>query len=271
MIQGLDVFMSKHDLESGARWSLQLAAELEQTNFGIVCLTPENLESPWLLFEAGALTKHLEGRACALLFSGLTPASVSGPLAQFQNRTFHKDDFRALLQDMNAKLPNQLGAKQLDMIFEKWWPDIERDSNLAMKRLAAVGGGAPRREQREILEEILTRIRDLERNLVRTETRARETAPHTEELQASMPKRLWTEVVRALSPDQLNSMKSIFGGSGNLPVELDEDFEQEYADVLQRLLTFGLIAKKDKFYRAHPFLADLLKRTGSLGEHKIES
>jgi hypothetical protein len=38
MIQGADAFISKHDLESGTRWSLELAKELEESSFGILCL-----------------------------------------------------------------------------------------------------------------------------------------------------------------------------------------------------------------------------------------
>ena len=46
MIQSLDVFMSKHDLESGVRWVRELSAELDATSFGILCLTEESLSSP---------------------------------------------------------------------------------------------------------------------------------------------------------------------------------------------------------------------------------
>jgi len=67
-----------------SRWSIELSKELEAASFGILCLTPDNLNSAWLLFEAGALTKHAEGRACCLLFGGLRPADVSGPLSQFR-------------------------------------------------------------------------------------------------------------------------------------------------------------------------------------------
>ena len=67
ILQNVEVFVSKHDIESGDRWGLRLAQELESSDFGILCLTAENLRSDWLLFEAGALTKKLESRACGLL------------------------------------------------------------------------------------------------------------------------------------------------------------------------------------------------------------
>ena len=64
MIKDLKTFLSRH-IQSGSRWNLELMKELSESNFGILCLTSENLNSAWLLFEAGALTKHVEGRACS--------------------------------------------------------------------------------------------------------------------------------------------------------------------------------------------------------------
>jgi len=125
IIQGLDVFMSKHDMESGGRWSIQLAEELEEARFGILCLTPDNLDSPWILFEAGALTKHVEGRACGLLFGNLGPEDIVGPLSQFQNRSFTPEEFGALLADLNAGLPRPLSEQDLALTLRKWWADIE--------------------------------------------------------------------------------------------------------------------------------------------------
>src|SRR5205809_828915 len=59
IIQNVKPFMSSEDLRKGGRWSKDLAVELEQTNFGIICLTPENLEAPWIMFESGALSKFV--------------------------------------------------------------------------------------------------------------------------------------------------------------------------------------------------------------------
>src|SRR5437660_11976821 len=86
MIQKFDVFMSEHDIGSGRRWSSELSAALAEAKFGIMCLTPDNVSSPWILFEAGALTKHLNEAACGVLFGGLAASDLTGPLAQFQHR-----------------------------------------------------------------------------------------------------------------------------------------------------------------------------------------
>jgi hypothetical protein len=47
------------DIQSGAVWPMSLFDELADAQYGIVCLTKDNLASPWLHFEAGALGMHL--------------------------------------------------------------------------------------------------------------------------------------------------------------------------------------------------------------------
>ncbi|MFH1958310.1 MAG: hypothetical protein ABIJ15_07545 [bacterium] len=159
MLQNLEVFMSKHDIESGVRWASTLAGELEQTDFGILCLTPSNLSSDWLLFEGGALSKKIEGRACGVLSGGLTATSVTGPLAQFQHRPFEKDELRHLLSDLNAKAQPSLQPSQLDLVFDKWWPDLEKNYAHVLSNADAEAASSPRRDESEMLAEILALTR----------------------------------------------------------------------------------------------------------------
>jgi len=133
MLQGVDVFMSKHGVESGARWTIELARQLDESSFGVMFLTAANLSSPWLLFEAGALTKHVEGCACGVLLGQLKPTDVSGPLSQFQHRMFSGDDFLPLARDINARLPKPLDAIQLKLVFDQWWPSLEREYRVALE------------------------------------------------------------------------------------------------------------------------------------------
>jgi hypothetical protein len=42
--------MSDLDVEKGSRWFEEVAGALESAKVGICCLTPENLNAPWLLF-----------------------------------------------------------------------------------------------------------------------------------------------------------------------------------------------------------------------------
>ena len=164
MIQGLEVFTSQHDIESGERWSLKLSSELDASNFGIICLSTDNLNSPWILFEAGALTKHITGRVCAVLLKGLSPTDIKGPLSQFQHRSFNEEDIKKLVEDMNSRLEKPLTETQVSIVFDKWWPDIKNEY-MALSSIP-VSTTKHQREQRDILEEILSKVRDIEKTLV---------------------------------------------------------------------------------------------------------
>lgn len=126
LIQAIQPWMSAADIGAGARWGQELNRELDQTSFGIICLTRDNLTAPWLLFEAGALTKSLEqGRVCPFLV-GIDPSDIpNGPLSQFQAKRATRDETFQLIQSINASLgPQSLLSEQLDRAFNLWWPRL---------------------------------------------------------------------------------------------------------------------------------------------------
>ena len=143
-------------------------------------MTPENQNSPWLLFEAGALTKHIKGRACGLLLAGLNPASMVGPLAQFQHRIFIEKEFKSLLRDLNGKQSKPLQDQMLEDIFQKWWPDVEKEVKNAIKIPANTPNKTVKRDSQDVLEEILLKVRSVEQSveeLRRTGVEKKQTQP----------------------------------------------------------------------------------------------
>ena len=85
VIQSIMPYVSSEDIDKGARWSTDIAKELEDSTYGILCVTKENLEAPWLLFEAGALSKMMDkSSVCPFIFD-LKRAEVKGPILQFQS------------------------------------------------------------------------------------------------------------------------------------------------------------------------------------------
>ncbi|MDH8549225.1 hypothetical protein QIH12_27285, partial [Klebsiella pneumoniae] len=79
------------DIDKGAQWQSTIRTELEKSDYGIVILTKENLESQWLAFEAGALSKHLGGRVATVLFN-IGHSDVKSPLSMFQGTIFNEAD-----------------------------------------------------------------------------------------------------------------------------------------------------------------------------------
>src|SRR5947209_17570002 len=104
VIQALEPWMSADDIERGTRWRSGLASELEQSSVGIICLTQENLDSTWIHFEAGALSKQQQNTYVCTLLCDVEPTDVREPLAQFQHTRANKDDLRKLIFTINNTL-----------------------------------------------------------------------------------------------------------------------------------------------------------------------
>jgi hypothetical protein len=170
VIQALEPWMSADDIEKGTRWRSGLASELEQSSVGIICLTRENLDSTWIHFEAGALSRQQDNTyVCTLLF-GLEPTDVREPLAQFQHTRTQKDDVRKLISTINNTLgDSKLPESELGETFEVWWPKLEGRLNAIPAN--ASESAEPIRRDREILEEILelARSQGRERIMLRQE------------------------------------------------------------------------------------------------------
>jgi hypothetical protein len=79
------------DLPKGGNWFQNLAGLLENARAGIICVTPENRSSPWLLFEAGALIRCDVEVALFPVLLDLPPAAVEGPLALVQGTVIERD------------------------------------------------------------------------------------------------------------------------------------------------------------------------------------
>lgn len=118
--------MSGSDIDQGTRWSSEIATQLEQANIGIICLTPDNVLSPSLHFEAGALSKALDkSRVCTYLLD-LAPTDLRWPLADFQATRANRDETKKLLIAINKALGEQsLPVERLGKTFERWWPELE--------------------------------------------------------------------------------------------------------------------------------------------------
>jgi TIR domain len=45
VLQNVKPWLSANDIDKGAKWRQAVTGELEKSNFGLICLTPENLTS----------------------------------------------------------------------------------------------------------------------------------------------------------------------------------------------------------------------------------
>ena len=165
VIQAIEPWMSEADVAKGARWGLDMARELDETRVGIICLTRENLSAPWILFEAGALSKTLEETYVCPYLLDVRPADLEGPLAQFQATLATNEDTRKLVQTINRALGDEaLTEERVNKAFEVWWPQLEESlTNIP----GAEGKPESRRSPDDTLEELLIRVRAIEREVTR--------------------------------------------------------------------------------------------------------
>ena len=126
VFQSVEIFYSPISIEQGARWSREISQNLEDCDFGIICLTVENLKEPWLIFEAGALSKKINSSRVFTLLFGVKPVDIDGPLSQFQHTVFQLDNFRKLIKDVNKNLNDSILPDQiLDKTFDTWWTQLD--------------------------------------------------------------------------------------------------------------------------------------------------
>ena len=158
VIQSVRPWMSASDIDAGRRWTGELGKELQQSNFGIVCLTGSNQHAPWLVFEAGALAKTLDESHLVPYLIDLAPTEITGPLSQFQAKRANKDETWGLISTINSVAENALTEGYLRRAFEAGWPELEQTlGDLPSEPTSA----SPRRTADEMMEEVLTLVRDL--------------------------------------------------------------------------------------------------------------
>lgn len=157
VIQNVKPFFTPNDIEKGARWGKDIAQELQSSAIGIFCLTKENLTKPWIMFEAGALSKQLDSsRVCPVLF-GVESSDLEGPLVQFQASPFSEAEMKKLIRTINTGLGEQrLDDSVLNSVFEMWWPKLnEKVTKIVEKHNSKPAHKSGIRSDRDLLEEVL--------------------------------------------------------------------------------------------------------------------
>lgn len=161
VIQEIVPYVSSEDIDKGARWSTDIAKELADSSFGILCVTRDNIDAPWLTFEAGALSKTMDKSFVSPFLFDIKRSEVDGPILQFQSTAFDKEDLKKLVTTLNKACDRDgLTDERLNKTFEVWYPTLEngleelRDANLdEQEESSPIELQSPKAQ--EILEEIL--------------------------------------------------------------------------------------------------------------------
>ncbi len=163
VLQAVRPYFSPDDIAKGARWSGEIAKNLEESKVGVFFVTADNAGSDWMMFEAGALSRSVEkGKVAPLLF-GIDASELKGPYTQFQAAPFSKEEVHKLLRTINGSLETQaLTEEVLRDVVEMWWPKLEEKITTILNRFSS-GKMTPgqKRSERDMLEEVLLLTRSL--------------------------------------------------------------------------------------------------------------
>jgi hypothetical protein len=163
--QSIEPYVSSEDIDKGVRWNMELSSQLQDTDYGILCVTKENHQSAWLNFEAGALSKLASGRVTPFLID-LRATDISGPLAQFHAMAPTYKDILSLLQALNhLSGPPSVGDRELEEIVDVWWPRLAAKLDEIRSQQPSTRP-VPARDERAIVEEILSLVRAIHRDTV---------------------------------------------------------------------------------------------------------
>jgi len=175
VIQSLDPWMSKVDIDGGAKWNKEISSALEASDVGIIVVTPENQAAPWLLFEAGALAKKTGDTTRVIPYfvdmdeSGLRRS----PLTTFQGKKSDEEGTRELLGSVNKCMGKEaLPGDRLDRAFDRGWGELDEKIKAAVAIKVKGQEKEPEPDMPGMVKEILSTVRGMARSQSGTTIRA---------------------------------------------------------------------------------------------------
>jgi hypothetical protein len=160
VIQALDPWISV-DIAKGQKWNEELSAALKASKVCIVCLTSDNLKSPYIHYEAGAISSNESSINCTFLYE-VKEKEVTHPLSAFQNTKFAKEDMYKLVTSINDSLLLVKGAPVKEAVlrktFEMHWPGFVEQVKLAPNSSEKL----PERPVEDMIAEVLRIARRLD-------------------------------------------------------------------------------------------------------------
>lgn len=165
VLQYTEPYMSAKDISLGEMWNNNIRNNLEESVFGLVFVTPDNINAPWINYEAGALSKTLDSKVVPILHRADVMILNEGPLKQFQSvKRLEKDDVYTLLKSINSSNDSiKLDGARLDKAFNIWWPYLEEQISKVTTDENSSVDSEP--SEKELLSVIYSKIIENEKQL----------------------------------------------------------------------------------------------------------
>lgn len=166
MLNTITCWMSESDLPKGKPWFTQLEKALNSIVFAIVCVTPENENAQWLLWESGFLSSasELGERHIVPLAIGRPKDSLRGPLSIYNAADTTFNDMQALVLQINEALPEakKVNPDTVRKTFPFIWPVLEAKITAAISEKFEANP-APKPNAVEQQDEVLALLRQQQR------------------------------------------------------------------------------------------------------------
>lgn len=148
---------SYENLDRSRAWYGQIVEQLSEVGAAIICLTPDNLEKPWIHYEAGALIHALDGTRVYTYLYELGPADIGGPLALFNHTQATQKDTLALVSSLNELLEGEDRAEdeRLQINFNALWESFQKQMKAPLPESPDDSSAKTHRADRDLIEEML--------------------------------------------------------------------------------------------------------------------
>ncbi|MGH3795248.1 MAG: hypothetical protein ACRDSP_10195 [Pseudonocardiaceae bacterium] len=159
--------MSSEDIDKGQAWMMEVVAQLDTTEQGLICVTRDNYREPWLNFEAGALARSMSVSRVRPVLLDVAPTDLAGPLMQFQTTlASDRDDMLRLLQSLNSACEEPLDERRLERSFSRTWHEFQNALPEILTH-APPERFAKQRSMEDKIDEALERLRGMDRRTAR--------------------------------------------------------------------------------------------------------
>jgi hypothetical protein len=159
----VEPWMSDTDIGAGQRNMVAIERQLEDTDFGVLVVTRSNEHSPWLNYEAGAISKAIgserEQLVTPILVDIDNPSQLTGPLKQFQAKRLDLNGVKDLVKAIAAAAG--VDAANAVERAEVMYSQLERRIAQGHAGVSTAPSGSPRRDTDDMLDEVLNLVRAL--------------------------------------------------------------------------------------------------------------
>ncbi|WP_052572779.1 TIR domain-containing protein [Haloferula sp. BvORR071] len=179
VVQAVQPWISTRHIDGGAAWFGDISEQLTEVTVGIVCLTKENLDKPWILFESGALARGLTSQRVIILACDLEVSAIRPPLSLFNIVAPDREGVWKMVSTINSRLGERsLKPAALDRAFEAYWSEFTAEFKRIVESTPETTEH-PKVDEKTMLVEVLGHVRGMDKRLRSLESSSAKRKPLT--------------------------------------------------------------------------------------------